>query len=290
MISEPNDNPETLEAEPVVEPVETEVPIAADNSVSEDEVLDRLLGIDSPEPRRDVSTPKTSAPQDSDFDRAVKALQRDGVPAEVIESFKADPSKLKDWGLKAAKRQADVDSFGAKVAEERKAKPTAQETAKEVKASASSDDNEADADPLSQFGEIFGDEATKPIRNITEKLRNEFDQRTRLLEVKYETQLAYDRMSRDYGKDVPSLDDISEQAARISRERPGEFESVSDIIREAFRQSVGEPKRLDPRNSARPTIGKTPPRPVRQIDKDDVVLDILLSGGSKADAMRAANR
>jgi hypothetical protein len=278
-------------ADEAINPVQqlaAEAAIEADNSVSEDAVLDRLLGIDEPAPRQAARTPEPSAPaNDPDFDRALKALQRDGVPAEIIDSIKSDPSKVKDWGLKAAKRQADVDAFGAKVSESKKTPADKSET---PKASAATDDGEADADPLSVFGDIFGDEAVKPLRTITDRLRAEFDEKARAMEVKYETRSAYERLAPMYGKDAPSIDDITKVAAQIGRENPGQFESISDIVQEAFRMRSGEPKRSDPRNFARPTVGKQPTRATREIDREDAVLDILLSGGSRADALRVISR
>jgi len=271
-----------------VQQLAAEAAIEADNSENEDAVLDRLLGFDEPAPRQAARTPEPTAPaNDPDFDRALKALQRDGVPADIIDSIKADPSKVKDWGLKAAKRQADVDSFGNKVAESKKTQADKSET---PKASAATDDGEADADPLSVFGDIFGDEAAKPLRTITDRLRSEFEEKSRAMEVKYETRSAYERLAPMYGKEAPSIDEITKVAAQIGRENPGQFESISDIVQEAFRMRAGDPKRSDPRNSARPTVGKQPSRATREIDREDAVLDILLSGGSRADALRVINR
>lgn len=255
----------------------------ADNSESEDAVLDRLFGFDEPAPRQVSRTPEPSAP-DPDFDRAMKALQRDGVPSEIIDSIRSDPSKVKDWGLKAAKRQADVDSFGAKKANSSETPDTSPKNSAQV------GDDEADADPLSTFGEIFGDEAAKPLRNLTDKLRSEFDTKTREMEVKYETRIAYDRISSMYGKDAPPIDEIFKASAQIGRENPGQFNSISEIVQEAFRMRAGEPKRSDPRNSARPTVGKAPTRQTREIDREDAALDILLSGGSRSDVLRVLSR
>lgn len=253
---------------------------------SEDEVLDRLFARDEPESARDVPIIESSAP-DPDFDRALKALQRDGVPASVIDGLKSDPSKVKDWGLKAAKRQADVDAFGAKVSDSKKDAPKAAETAR---SSISTGDEEADADPLSSFSEIFGDDAAKPIRTLASQLRAEFAESARAMTVKHESEMAYTRLSQEFGKHTPPFDEMTELAARIGREQPQGFNSVEEIYREAFRQRLGEPKKSDLRNVARPTVGKTPPRPVRQIDRDDAVLDVLLSGGSRADALRIVSR
>jgi hypothetical protein len=259
-----------------------------DNSADMDEVLDRLLGIDASAPRRESRTQEASAPaNDPDIDRALKALQRDGVPADVIEAAKSDPSKLKEWGLKAAKRQADVDSFGAKAASK---KDEGHKTAEKPQASVATGDGEADADPLSEFGSIFGDEATKPLRQITERLKADFDEKTRVLEVRYETRSAYERLASEYGASSPSFDEIADAAAKLGRENPAKFNSVADIVKEAFRKTAGEPKKIDPRNIARPSIGKPPARTIREIDKEDLALDILLSGGSRADAIKAITR
>jgi hypothetical protein len=253
-----------------------------------DEVLDRLLGIDAPAPRQETRTQEASAPaNDPDIDRALKALQRDGVPPDVIEAAKSDPSKLKEWGLKAAKRQADVDAFGAKAASR---KDEGNKTAGKPESSVATGDGEAEADPLSEFGSIFGDEATKPLRQITERLKADFDEKTRVLEVRYETRSAYERLASEYGESAPSFDEIADAAAKLGRENPAKFNSVADIVREAFRQTAGEPRKIDPRNIARPSVGKPPARTIREIDKEDLALDILLSGGSRADAIKAITR
>lgn len=280
----------TKPVEEALDPVQQFISEAVDtdNSESEDAVLDRLLGLTEPAPQRAARAPEPSAPtNDPDFDRALKALQRDGVPASVIDSLKSDPSKVKEWGLKAAKRQADVDAFGAKKGQ---APAAPSETPSAVKDSAKTQDEEADADPLSVFGEIFGDEAAKPLRTITERLRADFDEKTRAMEVKYETRSAYEQLAPLYGGNAPSIDEITKVAAQIGRENPGQFESITDIVREAFRMRAGEPKRSDPRNSARPTVGKAPARPTRSVDREDAVLDILLSGGSRSDALRVISR
>jgi hypothetical protein len=275
----------------IVNPVQqlaAEAAVEADNSESEDAVLDRLLGIDEPAPQQVNRTSEPSAPaNDPDFDRALKALQRDGVPADIIASLKSDPSKVKEWGLKAAKRQADVDSFGAAKGNDKK--PDAAKT-ENPKASTQSGDGEADADPLSEFGEIFGDEAAKPLRNLAERLENSFQERARAMEIKYETRSAYDRLASMYGSKAPSLDEITNMAATIGRENPGQFESISDIVQEAFRMKAGEPRRADPRNLAKPTVGKPPARTVREVDQDDRALDILLGGGTRDDVRRVLSR
>jgi len=289
--------PEPESIQPTEEQIETTAPRTEEvfpfagtgNSEDEDAALDRILGIDEPAPRQAARTADTAAPaNDPDFDRALKALQRDGVPAEIIDSIRSDPSKVKEWGLKAAKRQADVDAFGASKAKADAApKQKPQET---PKASVETDDGEADADPMSEFAEIFGDEAARPLKAITERMQAALDEKTKAIEFKYETRSAYDRIAETYGADAPTIDEIMDTAAKIGRDNPRSFDSVAALVQEAFRQRAGEPKRRDPRNSMRPTVGRQPARVERTIDREDAVLDILLGGGSKADAMRFLTR
>lgn len=282
-MSEPIEN-QQQESEKVEIPVETpkevDPPKADGNSDAEmDAVLDRLLGIDESGPRTD-SDAASSAP-DAEYDRALKALQRDGVPQDVIDSMKSSPSKVKEWGLKAAKRQADVDAFGAKVAQQQKEAP---------KSSVQSDDSESDADPLSEFDELFGDGAAKPIRTMAERLKADFDAKTKAMEIQFETFRSYQQLASQSGGSAPSLEDVTAKAAEIGRTNPGTFDSVDAIVREAYRQLAKPAQRKDPRDVARPTVGKSLPRPQKQVDRDDLALDILLSGGSRDDVRRVITR
>lgn len=267
-----------------VEEVDPPAPAADGNSEAEmDAVLDRLLGNDEPSGPRAGSDAVSAAP-DADYDRALKALQRDGVPQDVIDSMRSNPSKVKEWGLKAAKRQADVDAFGAKVAQQ------TQKPKEEPQASSQSSDREDDADPLSEFDELFGDGAAKPIRTMAERLKAEFESKTKAMEVQFETFRSYQKVASERGGNAPDLDAVTAKAAEIGQANPGAFDSVEAIVREAFRQ-LGKPtQRKDPRDLARPTVGKSLPRPQRQVDRDDLALDILLSGGSRDDVRRAVTR
>jgi len=254
-------------------------PVVDDNSDAEmDAVLDRLLGVDESEPRTNSNT--VSAAPDAEYDRALKALQRDGVPQDVIDAIKSDPSKVKDWGLKAAKRQADVDAFGAKVAQQSQPK-------EEVKNSADAED---DADPLSEFDEIFGDGAAKPIRTMAERLKKEFDSKAQAMEMQFQTFRAYQQLASQDGANAPSYEALTEKAAEIGRANPGQFDSVDQIVAAAYKQLAKPTTKRDLRDLARPTVGKSVPRPQRQVDRDDLALDILLSGGSRDEVRRVLTR
>lgn len=285
--------PEALEEpvapEPTVEEAVQETP-APDNSEAEmDAVLDRLLGVDSPEPTRETAAPEPDPEPDADYEKAIKALQRDGVPSDVIEGIKSNPSKVKEWGLKAAKRQADVDAFGAKVAESKKSeqKPEAAKPA----ASARTEDKESDADPLSEFKEIFGEEAAKPLADMQKRMEREMEAKAKALELRYESQMSYQSIKSEYGRTAPTYEAIVDAAAQIGRDNPGKFDSVESIMREAFRKVAGAPRNGDVRNVAKPTVGLHVKRaPAKQVDKDDIALDILLSGGNRDDVRKVLSR
>lgn len=265
-------------------------------NAAEDEVLDRLLGIThsnptppvepASEPAR-VPSPPPAKP-DPDLDRAIRALQRDGVPSDVVQSMMDSPDKLKSWGLKSAKRQADVDAFGSQVrASKAEPPPTSQS---QPVAQAQSGDAEDDADPLSSFGQIFGDDAAKPLRALAKQMRAEFDTRTQALEARHEAQTAYLTIANEYGPRAPSFDVIRETAAEIGRTSPNSFPSITEVVRAAFIKSAGPAKRVDHRDASRPTVGVAAQRAVAPRDIENDVLDVLLAGGSRSDALRAASR
>jgi hypothetical protein len=270
-------------------PDQTPAPVAVkpvmDNAYeSEDDVLDRLLGTDEPQLKA-VSTSSASA-TDTDFTKAAKALQRDGVPASVIESL--DDNALRAWGLKAAKRQADQDEFGRKVAEERKGKQPTETT--HPHASVRTDDRESDADPISEFGEFFGEDAAAPLRKLSERLTRDFDEKAKSLELKFQAQSSYQRVSGEYGNKSPDQDTVMEMAAKLGHSRPGEFPSVDALIVESFRLLAGPQKRVDLRDQSRGSAGRPLPRVTREVDRDDLALDVLLAGGNRDDVRKVLSR
>lgn len=60
--------------------------------------------------------PADSAESNEDFKRAMRALQRDDVPAETLEAMAGqNPQELLAWGLKRAEAQAHVDGLGNRI-------------------------------------------------------------------------------------------------------------------------------------------------------------------------------
>lgn len=278
----PETEEKEVEAVESVEEAPREEPAGDNSDADMDSVLDNLLGFDEPESTQEVSQPEPVA-NDAEYDKAVRALQRDGVPADVIESMASNPSKIKEWGLKAAKRQADVDAFGAKVASKKPDETVA-------KASVKTDDKESDADPLSEFTDIFGEEASKPLRAMQQRMEQRLQEQSRALELKYESQMAYQSVRQEYGANAPDFQTIVEKAAELGRSNPAAYDSVEAIIRDAFKKISGSPKRVDPRIIAKPSVGKHVSRPTSQVDADDAALDILLSGGTRDDVRKVLSR
>jgi hypothetical protein len=91
-----------------------------------------------------------------------------------------------------------------------------------------------------------------------------------------------------YGNRAPDPSRLREQLDTLGRERPGQFASASAMVAEAYRALAGDPPSgsrsvpaapswAPPQGSSRPTTSP-----------EDAALDILLAGGKREDARRAA--
>tara|TARA_R100000664_G_scaffold2132_1_gene5499 strand:- start:745 stop:1797 length:1053 start_codon:yes stop_codon:yes gene_type:complete len=108
--------------------------VTVGNDQSDDEVLDKIMGVleNEPDPSSltetfsDVSQNQDSEPEvdtfptdaetrsepGEDYHRAMAALQRDGTPRELLdEYYEKDPDAFTQWGLKREKVQKDGDRF-----------------------------------------------------------------------------------------------------------------------------------------------------------------------------------
>jgi hypothetical protein len=275
--------PEAIE--PVVPAEAVPAVQVADNSDDEnDKILDALLAREFPSDAQ--STPPSPPVVDSDYERAMKALQRDGVPAEVIESIRSNPDKVKEWGLKAAKRQADVDAFGSRMSEQARKEPQAKTVAEQSPKKPAP----AEADSVREFSEIFGEEAAKPLRDMQARMQQQMAEQSRAMEIKYESQIAYQSIKGEYGKSAPAYEKLMEVAAELGRTSPASFKSVDEIMRAAAEKLAGSTRKSDARDFARPTVGQSVKRVAPQVDPDDTALDILLAGGTRDDVRRVLSR
>jgi hypothetical protein len=108
--------------------------VTVSNDQSDDEVLDKIMGVleDEPDPSSltetipDVpqeesfepvvekfeSDTETRSEPGEEFHRAMAALQRDGTPRHLLdEYYEKDPADFVQWGLKREKVQRDGDRF-----------------------------------------------------------------------------------------------------------------------------------------------------------------------------------
>ncbi len=164
---------------------------------AEDAALDRIVGTDdtaAPVPAQDVapaptdgrardasgkftskttetpadstqeSEPKAAPTNDANTDeyrQAMRALQRDDVPQEYLDSL--EPQKLTTWGNKRAAIHLDIDRINSKNAELERAITLVQ-----GKAEATAEDTKAIEfdEPLQEVVDIFGEEAAEPMRKF----------------------------------------------------------------------------------------------------------------------------
>jgi hypothetical protein len=113
-------------------------------------------------PESPKETPQPAVPEGvnpSEYEDAVKALHRDGVPPSAIDSL--DPEAVVAWGQKRAKAQKDVDGYAARLRDLEKRKEDA--PAKEAP--------QLDfSDAIKGITDIYGDEATGPFSKFAETI------------------------------------------------------------------------------------------------------------------------
>jgi len=188
---------------PVADPAEVAANAAAE--AQEEAALDRIVGSDAttqPVPAQDAAPPaptdgrvrdasgkfasktKETSPTestqeseptaasnndvnagDSAYNNAFRSLQKDKVPQKVLDSLSHD--EIVAWGDDRAKNHLDIDRIKTKNAELERAAALVQgksEATAETKAVTIDDDT------LSEFVEIFGDEAAEPLRKFGESI------------------------------------------------------------------------------------------------------------------------
>ena len=277
----------------------------------EDAILDRLMSSDDdvaePEPvPAKAEAPKQPPVPNKDRERAIAALKRDGVPSSIIEN--TSDEDLIAWGLKASKRQADVDGYSAKMKELEKKATTTSETAKEtapkededdleIEPSDDSGDSETDAnDPLSEVEELLGKKAAKPIRAMEAELAKLKQSQQELVQQSYAVQAenAEYRLRSIYGDKSPDKEQLYAEVARLGAAKPGAFTSVLQMVTEAFANLTGEsPEEASRQPVKRSTVQPTPAkgvsraeRPVSKADAEDAILEALLDGKPASEALR----
>jgi hypothetical protein len=299
-MSEPEIQNEDTEVEMTEEIAQPEA--ASNQRDADDDVLDRLFA-DADEP---VEAPEreepTTVPASPDRDRYAAVLKRDGVPEEVIATISEDT--LKAWAAKAEKRQKDVDGYGKKMADlEKQLKSGAKQEPQGSGDEAEDDvDIEPDAgeaeettqeDPFAEIEELLGDDAAKPLKAMRAELAELRKQQSAAAEqsllVQVDSADAYFRSQ--YGAKAPEREAVIAEMNRLGAANPGTYRTVMHLAEEAYAslagKSVAKPdrKKVAGQPTAAKTVSRTE-RPRTPVDAEDAILDALMSGKSRDEAMR----
>jgi hypothetical protein len=299
-MSEPKTNDEIAEVEQtdaVAPDVKEDAPRDAD-----DDVLDRLFADDSEE--ESVSAkPEKPVPSSKEREKAVAILKRDGVPDEILATVSEDTLKI--WADKASKRQKDVDGFGKKMADlekqlNGKAKPEPQDDSSdesddvEVDVEPESSDTESDQqeDPFAEVEELLGADAAKPLKEMRAELAELRKQQSAAAEQSLLIQVdAADSYFRSqYGERSPERDAVIAEMNRLGTANPGTYKTVMHLAEEAYTNLAGKKAvKSDARKIGQPTAVRSVSRnerPRTPADSEDAILDALMDGKSRDEAMR----
>lgn len=303
-MSEPEIQNEDTEVEMTEEIAQPEA--ASNQRDADDDVLDRLFA-DADEP---VEAPEreepTTVPASPDRDRYAAVLKRDGVPEEVIATISEDT--LKAWAAKAEKRQKDVDGYGKKMADlEKQVKSGAKQEPQDSGDEAEDDvdiepaeeaaDESTQEDPFAEIEELLGDDAAKPLKAMRAELAELRKQQSAAAEqsllVQVDSADAYFRSQ--YGAKAPDREAVIAEMNRLGAANPGTYRTVMHLAEEAYAslagKSVAKPdrKKVAGQPTAAKTVSRTE-RPRTPVDAEDAILDALLSGKSRDEAMRLTRK
>tara|TARA_R110002110_G_scaffold99684_6_gene254713 strand:+ start:1047 stop:2099 length:1053 start_codon:yes stop_codon:yes gene_type:complete len=288
---------EQEDAQPSEEPMETVVMDEAPTQAEESE----------PEPTADN--------RGSDYERALAALLRDGTPRHLLdEEYERNPDRFVDWGMKRAKVQADGDRFSQEHADlKSKLEATHQEGVQTEGEDQGGNTPQAEAQPTmqasmetqrSQIADIFGDEAAnavmQPIQSMAMGMQQIMQQQEmRLFQLSQMVeQKELSSVRSQLQERFPQLaeDKAYEQVQEKMRSlvQTGQYNTYSDVMLDAARitladavesgdkatkinqaKSAGQPKRRSTASTA------TRPRTVD--DRDDQVLESLMSGMTQSE-------
>ena len=310
------------------EPNESGVPSSESPELSRgdneqpEEVLSAHEVADATEVDSQSTEDNSSKPAELDSDdyaKAIAALQRDGVPRSVIDQMAEDnPQSIVEWGLKRAKVQSDVDSYGAKVKELEEKLSSNNESAESNEESVVTDqstDQPSNAIETmnryeSEISEVFGDEAAKtvmsPIRDLVNETSQVFALQQEMMQQIYSVmeRQAIDQSRGRLGERFSRLNDdeafneVVEQMGKLAQ--VGEYQNLDDLMTDAYRlkfAAVAEKDAMQQqqrslREAGQPTATTQTSRPAMSKtvqDREDDVRDALLSGQGFDGATAAYN-
>ena len=252
------------------------------------------------------------------YDKAVAALQRDGVPRSVIDQMaEENPQALVEWGLKRSKNQSDVDSYGARLKELEGGKSDGDETTpedSEVEGEVQPESQPLSLDGVTQYeseiADIFGEDAAKSImtpmraymEETTTQLKQQQDVINAMMYQSEERQIleTRERLAERFPKlkneeDFGLVVDSMTKLAQV-----GEYANFDELMTDAYRMkfaediadSVKSTERSKIRDAGQPTTtfqSSTPASSKSSEEREDAALDALLGGGGFNEANSAYN-
>jgi hypothetical protein len=292
-MSEPeiqNEDTEVEKTEDIAQPDE------ASARDADDDVLDRLFADDVEETVPDTAPPAMS----KERERAIATLKRDGVPDEILATASEDT--LMGWAEKASKRQKDVDGYGKKMADlEKQLKNPAKQEPQGDDADDSddvdiepedSDKPTEQEDPFAEIEELLGDDAAKPLKamraELAELRRQQSAAAEQSLLVQVDSADAYFRSQ--YGAKAPDREAVIAEMNRLGSANPGTYKTVMHLAEEAYANLAGKKvAKPDARKQGQPTAARgvsRNERPRTPVDAEDAILDALMEGKTRDEAMR----
>ena len=179
---------------------------------------------------------------------AIRALRRAKTPQSVIDGL--DDDALLKWGQQLAQIQSDVDKkLSAKTASEPEEDESAPQEAADTPAPAQAD-AAADFDwdtALAPLKDTFGDRDAEAVAAPIKAAYGQLAQQNLMLSNAIQELLVRDQF-RQLTDAYPQLADPAQQQAVKDKARSlnhGEYQSLDDLIRDAARLALGDPRNAD---------------------------------------------
>lgn len=301
----------------------------------DDNALDRILGTASKEMKspkdehvgkeddaadkaEQAAVPEDDAgEEDDDFRKALAALIRDGIPRDTLDKLlKEDPKRVKEWGLKRATNQRDIDTYKTKLDKaEKAAKESATTRQTESRKPAEPVPESEIREATQPFVDLLGDAAREPaekfVKGVYARAQALADEAIGRLEpaIRFamnQLETIQMREARAGLKEkFPSIsdDDVWEkiQKRAASLIKTGDYDSLTPLIEDSARIELAEEttvqrqKRITATDKAKskgqptqPGKAAVSPKAMSASDKEDAILDAILAGKDKSEIKKIA--
>lgn len=249
------------------------------------------------------------------WEKAIHALRRDGLDADLIDHLSKDPARLFSVAAKAAKRQADIDAKLNELAQLKAARETAPQTTGKP-AEATTAPPASGPDPLDALVDpvvaLLGEDVKEPLGKLARGIKSEVEaaykpaleeltNRLRFAEDLVE-RMALNEARRSLAETYPEVktdDGWGRVLKQMHKLAPAGFDSFDDLARTAAKVEFGEYQKQREQEKAaeqhrlrangQPTATGSKP-PSRPLSVDDVIrqqMDALAAGDTKkAESLR----